>query len=89
MTALPESDATTSLVLKRLESKTRRMASATAPASMMAPSTMVSGGTGSLANADDAIPLARRFQFNRLDRTRSDVEADDRLRLSEQRHVHV
>ena len=33
------------------------MASATAAPSMMAPSTMLSGGTGSAANADDAKPL--------------------------------
>ena len=51
MTALPESDAATSLVLKAFDSKTRRIASATAAPSMMAPSTMLSGGIGSLPNA--------------------------------------
>ena len=57
MTALPESDAATSLVLKVLRSKMRRMASATAPPSMMAPSTMLSGGTGSMATASTLKPL--------------------------------
>ena len=52
MTALPESEAATSLVLKALFSNSRRMASATAAPSMMAPSTMLSGGTGSVANAE-------------------------------------
>ena len=52
MTALPESEATTSTLLNRLVSKMRRIASATATASMMAPSTMVSGGIGSTANAE-------------------------------------
>ena len=51
MTALPESDATMSRVLIRLPSSRRRIASATAAASMMAPSTMVSPGTGSVPNA--------------------------------------
>src|SRR5262245_25594562 len=52
MTALPESDAATSFVLKFFWSKRRRMASATAVPSMIAPSTMVSGGIGSTANAE-------------------------------------
>src|SRR5688500_12933714 len=47
MTALPESDAATSLPLRRLPSNRRRIASATAVPSMIAPSTMLSGGTGS------------------------------------------
>jgi hypothetical protein len=52
ITALPDSDAQTSLVLNALLlSNTRRMASATAPASMIAPSTMESGGTGWEAKA--------------------------------------
>ena len=51
MTALPDSDAATSLVLMCRPSNRRRMASATAAPSMMAPSTMLSGGTGSLPNA--------------------------------------
>ena len=50
MTALPDSEATTSLRLEAAwSSKMRRMASATATASMMAPSTIVSGGIGSTA----------------------------------------
>src|SRR6185436_7013750 len=58
MTAFPESDAQTSLALNALlVSKTRRMASATAPASMMAPSTMASCGIGSLPNAATRNPL--------------------------------
>src|SRR6476660_2344650 len=44
ITALPESDAATSLVLIARPSNSRRMASATAAPSMMAPSTMLSGG---------------------------------------------
>src|SRR5436190_24108559 len=51
MTALPESEAATSLLLKALFSNNRRIASATAAPSMIAPSTMLSGGIGSLANA--------------------------------------
>ena len=51
MTALPDSDAATSLLLKALFSKSRLMASTTAVPSMMAPSTMLSGGIGSLPTA--------------------------------------
>src|SRR5689334_4348695 len=51
MTAFPDRDAATSLVLIAPLVKRRRIASATAPPSMMAPSTMLSGGTGSLPNA--------------------------------------
>src|SRR5438270_1982252 len=51
MTALPEREAATSLVLNALLEKRRLMASATALLSMMAPSTMLSGGTGSEPNA--------------------------------------
>src|SRR4029078_13529099 len=51
MTALPESDAATSLVLIAPLVNRRRIASATAPPSMIAPSTMLSGCTGSLPNA--------------------------------------
>ena len=47
MTALPESDAATSLVLMLRLSKRRRTAAATAAPSMIAPSTMLSGGIGS------------------------------------------
>ena len=51
ITALPESDAATSLVLNAFDSKTRRIDSATAALSMMAPSTMLSGGIGSVPKA--------------------------------------
>ena len=51
ITALPESEAATSFDLNALFWKRRRIASATAVPSMMAPSTMLSGGTGSTANA--------------------------------------
>ena len=51
MTALPDSDAATCLVLNALLLNRRRIASATAPPSMIAPSTMLSGGTGSMPNA--------------------------------------
>src|SRR5215218_3336529 len=47
MTALPESDAATSFVWILRPSNSRRIASATAAPSMMAPSTMLSGGTDS------------------------------------------
>ena len=47
MTALPDSDATTSFALNFGDWSTRRTASVTAPASMIAPSTMLSGGSGS------------------------------------------
>ena len=51
MTALPESDAATSFVLKAFDSNTRRIDSATAALSMIAPSTMLSGGIGSVPKA--------------------------------------
>ena len=53
---------------------------------MIAPSTMLSGGTGSLPNADDLVSLAGRLQFDRLDGARPDVEADDRFRFAETKH---
>src|SRR5688572_12222305 len=53
MTVLPESDAHTFLVLKAgVLSNSRLMVPTTASASMMAPSTIESAGTASLANAD-------------------------------------
>src|SRR5215212_6386986 len=58
MTALPEREAHTSLLLNALLlSNTRRMASATAPPSRMAPSTIASGGTCSIPNAATRNPL--------------------------------
>ena len=83
MTALPDSEAATSLVLNALFSNRRRMASATAPPSMMAPSTMLSGGTGSLRERGDAEALARRLQLDGLDGARPDVETHDRLCFSQ------
>ena len=56
MTELPDSDATTSLALNRGDCRTRRTASVTAPASMIAPSTMLSGGTGSTPMATTLKP---------------------------------
>ena len=66
MTALPDSEAATSLVLNALFSNRRRMASATAVPSMMAPSTMLSGGTGSTANAVTLKPLPDGFSSTAL-----------------------
>src|SRR5215208_5856692 len=66
MTALPDSDAATSLVLNALFSKTRRIASATAAPSMIAPSTILSGGTGSMANATTLKPLPALFNSTAL-----------------------
>ena len=57
ITALPDSDAATSLVLNAFDSKTRLMASATAAPSMIAPSTMLSGGIGSVPYAATRKPL--------------------------------
>src|SRR3990172_5006749 len=57
MTALPESDAATSFDLNALFSKTRRIASATAEPSIIAPSTILSGGTGWVAKAATLNPL--------------------------------
>ena len=87
MTALPDSEAATSLVLNALFSKSRRIASATAPPSMMAPSTMLSGGTGSHANAVTLKPLPDDLQLDGLDGARADVEADDLLALAKTKHV--
>src|SRR4029450_10459237 len=71
ITAFPESEAQTSFALNALLcSKTRRIASATAPASMMAPSTIESGGTGSLPNAATRNPFPDGFSstaFTALD----------------------
>src|SRR6185503_6166636 len=67
MTALPESDAQTSFVLNALlPSNRRRMASATEPASMMAPSTMASADTGSMPNAVTRYPLPDGFSSTAL-----------------------
>src|SRR5215203_4142013 len=67
ITAFPESEAQTSLALNDLLcSKTRRIASATAPASMMAPSTIESGGTGSLPNAATRNPFPDGFSSTAL-----------------------
>ena len=84
MTALPESEAATSLVLNAFDSNTRRIASATAAPSMMAPSTMLSGGTGSVPNAATRKPLPDRLQLDRLDGARTDVESHDRSTPAEQ-----
>ena len=61
MTELPDSEAATSFVLNALFSNSRRIASATAAPSMMAPSTILSGGTGSVANAETRNPLPAGF----------------------------
>src|SRR5471030_1462126 len=66
MTALPESEAATDLVLNALFSKTRRIASATAAPSMMAPSTMLSGGIDSMAKAITLKPLPTAFSSTAL-----------------------
>src|SRR6476660_1779101 len=66
ITALPDSDAATSFVLNALFSKTRRMASATAAPSMMAPSTMLSGGTGWMAKATTLKPFPTAFSSTAL-----------------------
>ena len=60
--------------------------SATAAPSMIAPSTMLSGGMGSLPNAATLIALSRRLELDGLDCTRPDVEADDRFRFGETKH---
>src|ERR1043166_450198 len=58
MTAFPDNEAQTSLPLKAaFWSNTRRIASDTAPASMMAPSTIASVGPGSEPNAAMRYPL--------------------------------
>src|SRR5204863_3321929 len=66
MTALPDRDAATSLHLKALLAKRRRIASATAAPSMIAPSTMLSGGTGSLANAATLYDFPTAFSSTAL-----------------------
>src|SRR5438132_8052981 len=66
ITALPESDAATSLLLKCLFSNNRRIASVTAAPSMMVPSTMLSGGIGSAANAATLKPLPAGFSSTAL-----------------------
>src|SRR5262249_23197151 len=66
ITALPESEAATSLDLKALFSNRRLIESATAVPSMMAPSTMLSGGIGSIANAMPLNPLPAGFSSTAL-----------------------
>ncbi len=66
MTALPESDAATSLVLNALFSNSRLMASVTALPSMIAPSTIASGGTGSVPNAATLNPFPAGFSSTAL-----------------------
>src|SRR5947199_4983128 len=66
MTALPDKEAATSLLLKVLFSKRRRIASATAVPSMIAPSTMLSRGIASLANALTLYPLPAAFNSTAL-----------------------
>src|SRR5262245_42270738 len=66
ITALPESDAATSLGLNCLFSKTRLIASATAAPSMIPPSTMLSGGTGSMPNATTFHALPADFSSTAL-----------------------
>ena len=61
MTALPDSEAATSRVLMPAASNTRLMASATTPASMIAPSTIASRGSGSLAKAATRYALPDGF----------------------------
>src|SRR5688572_22719993 len=58
ITALPESEAQTSLALKPLFSKRRLIEFATALASIMAPSTIASAGTGSMPKAATRKSLA-------------------------------
>src|SRR5687767_7257332 len=70
ITELPDSEATTSFALKRLLLNKRLTASATAPPSMMAPSTMLSGGTDSTPIAETRYPLPAGFSsiaFTELD----------------------
>ena len=62
ITALPDNDAQTSFALNDLLlSNRRRIASATAPASMMAPSTIESDGTGCMPKAATRYPFAAAF----------------------------
>ncbi len=81
MTALPESDAATSFALEGLVLEQARIASATAAPSMIAPSTMLSGGTGSLATAITSEAFSGGLQFDSLDGARADVEPYDGFRF--------
>ena len=77
MTELPDRDAATSLALNCLFSNKRRTASATAPPSMMAPSTMLSGGMGSTPKAVTLNPLPDGFNsiaFTALDPMSSPIK---------------
>ena len=84
ITELPDSDAATSLALNCLLANRRLTASATAPESMMAPSTMLSGGSGSTRDGRDLVALARRLQLDRLDGARADVQTDEAFIATEQ-----
>ena len=66
MTALPESDAATSLVVKVFCPNNRLIASATATPSTIAPSTMLSGGIGSVAKAVTLNVLPTAFNSTAL-----------------------
>ena len=87
MTALPDSDATTSFALNFGDCRTRRTASVTAPASMIAPSTMLSGGSGSTPIAATLKPRPDGLQLDRLDRAGTDVQADHGLASVEEHYA--
>src|SRR3954467_11325369 len=85
MTALPDSDAATSLVLMPRPSNRRRMASATAAPSMIAPSTILSGGGGPGAQPGPPAGWPPRVGPARLGGGGADVEPDERLRSTKHR----
>ena len=61
----------------------------TAPESMMAPSTMASGGRGSMPDVHELVlvtALAARLQLHGLDGRGADVDADEPFLLTEQSH---
>ena len=67
ITALPDSDVQTSFALNALLlSNRRRIASATALASMIAPSTIESGGTGCVPKAATRYPFPAAFSSTAL-----------------------
>src|SRR4029450_5214887 len=87
ITALPDSEATTSFALKRLVSKMRRIASATVTASMTAPSTIVSGGIDSDAQGT-TLKTLDPFGFNSMALTALDPMSRPTTGFGERRKLN-
>ena len=89
MTALPESEAATSLVLNALllEQAADGVGDGAAVDDRAVDDAVGRDGLG--GERGDAEALARRLQLDRLDGARADVETDDRFAFAETKHDAV